>query len=100
VAALTTFLPCYLLTVLPAPYFKKIAANKSVKAFVDGITAAVVGALVGAVIVIASRSITDIPTALIAIAATLVLTYFKKMKEPYIILAAAAIGLVIKFFIL
>jgi chromate transporter len=98
VAALATFLPCYLLTVLPAPYFKKIATNKSVKAFVDGITAAVVGALVGAVIVIASRAITDIPTALIAIAAALALLYFKKLKEPYIILIAAAIGLVIKFF--
>jgi chromate transporter len=99
VAALATFLPCYLLTVLPAPYFKKIAANQSVKAFVDGITAAVVGALVGAVIVIASRSIKDIPTALIAIGATLALTYFKKLKEPYIILIAALIGLILKLFL-
>jgi chromate transporter len=47
VAALATFLPCYLLTVIPAPYFKRIAKNRSIKAFVDGITAAVVGALVG-----------------------------------------------------
>ena len=99
VAALATFLPCYLLTVLPAPYFKKIATNQSVKAFVDGITAAVVGALVGAVIVIASRSIKDIPTALIAVAATLALTYFKKLKEPYIILIAAVIGLILKLFL-
>jgi len=63
---------------------------------VDGITAAVIGALVGAVIVIASRSIRDIPTALIAIGATLALTYFKKLKEPYIILIAAVIGLLLK----
>jgi chromate transporter len=96
VAALATFLPCYLLTVLPAPYFKKIAKNQSVKAFVDGITAAVVGALVGAVIVIASRSIRDIPTALIATGATLALVYFKKLREPYIILIAALIGLILK----
>ena len=64
VAALATFLPCYLFTVIPAPYFKKIAKNTSIKAFVDGITAAVIGALVGSVIVIATRSITDIPTAI------------------------------------
>ena len=96
VAALATFLPCYLLTILPAPYFKKISKNQSIKAFVDGITAAVIGALVGAVIVIASRSITDIPTALIAIGATLALIYFKKLKEPFIILIAAVIGLIIK----
>jgi len=96
VAALATFLPCYLLTILPAPYFKKIAKNQSIKAFVDGITAAVVGALVGAVLVIASRSITDIPTALIAIAATLTLIYVKKAKEPYLILVAGVIGIILK----
>ncbi|UEG48999.1 chromate transporter [Ferruginibacter lapsinanis] len=98
VAALATFLPCYLFTVLPAPYFKKIAANKSVKAFVDGITAAVVGALLGAVIVIATRSIVDIPTALIAVATGFLLIYYNKIKEPYIILAAALIGVLLKEF--
>lgn len=96
VAALATFLPCYLLTIIPAPYFKKIAQNQSIKAFVDGITAAVVGALVGAVIVIATRSITDIPTALIAITTVFALIYMKKLQEPYIILVAAAIGILIK----
>ncbi len=99
VAALATFFPCYLFTILPAPYFKKIAGNKSVKAFVDGITAAVIGALVGAVIVIATRSIVDIPTALIAIATVFVLIYVKKVREPYIIAIAAVLGLIIKSFL-
>jgi chromate transporter len=98
VAALATFLPCYLFTILPAPYFKKIVKNKPVKAFVDGITAAVVGALVGAVVVIATRSIVDIPSALIAIAAVGLLIYFKKLKEPYLILMAAVAGLLLKSF--
>ena len=96
VAALATFFPCYLLTVLPAPYFSRIAKNQSVKAFVDGITAAVVGALLGAVIVIGSRSILDITTAVIAIAAVLSLLYIKKIQEPYLILAAAILGIIIK----
>ena len=99
VAALATFLPCYLFTVIPAPYFKKIAKNKSIKAFVDGITAAVIGALVGAVIVIATRSIIDIPTALIAVASVLALIYIKKIQEPYIILVAAIVGLILKTFL-
>ena len=99
VAALATFLPCYLFTVIPAPYFKKIAKNQSIKAFVDGITAAVVGALVGAVIVIASRSITDIPTALIAIVTILALLYVKKIQEPYIIGIAAIAGIIIKLIV-
>jgi chromate transporter len=96
VAAIATFLPCYLFTVLPAPYFKKIAKNTSIKSFVEGITAAVVGALFGAVIIIAIRSIIDIPTALIAVAALLVLIYYKKIQEPYIILIAALVGLLVK----
>lgn len=100
VAALATFLPCYLFTVIPAPYFKKISKNQSVKAFVDGITAAVVGALVGAVFVIASRSITDVPTFLISIATGFSLIYFKKLQEPYLILMAGILGIILKNYIL
>lgn len=96
VAALSTFLPCYLFTVIPAPYFKKISGNQSVKAFVEGITAAVIGALTGAVIVIATKSISDILTALIAVAAILILLYFRKIQEPYVIAVAAVLGIFIK----
>jgi chromate transporter len=96
IAALAIFLPCYLLTIIPAPYFKKISKNLSIKAFVDGITAAVVGALVGAVIVIALRSIIDVPTGIIAVLSAAALFYFKKLKEPYIIGIAAIIGLILK----
>jgi chromate transporter len=80
-----------------APSFKKIAKNTSIKAFVDGITAAVIGALVGSVIIIGLRSVIDIPTALIAVAAVLALIYIKKIQEPYLIAAAAVIGILIKF---
>ena len=96
VASVATFLPCYLFTVIPAPYFRRFAKNNAIKAFVDGITAAVVGALAGAVIVIASKSIRDVPTALIAISTLLGLVYIRKLKEPIIILIAAAIGILLK----
>ena len=96
IAALATFLPCYLFTVLPAPYFHKYGKHPSVKAFVDGITAAVVGALAGAVIVIAIRTIKDIPTAIIALLTIVVLLKMKKVKEPLIILIAAIAGLLLK----
>ena len=56
-------------TLLPAPYFKKYGKLHGVLAFVDGITAAAVGAITGSVIVIARRSIVDIPAALIALTA-------------------------------
>ena len=99
VAALATFLPCYLLTVIPAPYFNKIAKNTSIKAFVDGITAAVIGALAGAIIVIASNSIVDIPTVIIAVTTGLSLLYIKKLKELPLILIGALLGLVIKIWL-
>ena len=96
VAALATFLPCYLFTIAMAPYFHKIAENNSIKAFVDGITAAVVGALVGSVFVIASRTIIDIPTLLIAVITIFTLLYSKKIQEPLVILIAAVLGILIK----
>jgi len=96
VAALATFLPCFLFTVVMTPYFKKIVKNKSIKAFVDGITAAVIGALVGSVVVIASRSIIDIPTAAIALTTGAALIYVKKIQEPHLIVAAAILGVLIK----
>src|SRR5439155_2182954 len=96
VAAITTFLPCYLFTILPAPYFHKYGKHPSIKAFVDGITAAVVGALAGSVIVIAIRTIRDIPTAIIAVATIVILLRVKKIKEPQIILVAALIGIILK----
>jgi uncharacterized membrane protein len=52
---------------------------------------------VGAVIVIAMRSIIDIPTALIALTTVLVLVYIKKIQEPQIILVAAIIGLLLNW---
>lgn len=106
VAALATFIPCYLLTVIPAPYFKKIAKNLSIKAFVDGITASVVGALTGAVAIIAYRTFVDtegginfIPIAF-AVVTALVLTKYKNIKEPHIILVAAVLGFIIKTYLL
>ncbi|KAF3996017.1 chromate transporter [Glaciimonas immobilis] len=95
VAALGTFIPCYLFTVIPAPYFKKYGKLPGVLAFVDGITAAAIGAITGSVIVIARRSIIDIPTALIALVTVALLWKFKKLQEPIVIASAAIIGLIV-----
>ncbi|MFZ6780205.1 chromate transporter [Undibacterium sp. Ji83W] len=95
VAALATFLPCYLFTVIPAPYFKKYGKLPGVIAFVDGITAAAIGAIAGSVLVIARRSILDVPTAVIALVSIILLWKFKKLQEPVIVAAAAVLGLVI-----
>ncbi len=95
VAAIATFVPCYLITIIAAPHFKKWGKNPSVIAFVDGITAAAIGAIAGSVVVIAQRSILDIPTAILAIGATILLWKFKKIPEPFVVLGAALLGLII-----
>jgi chromate transporter len=94
VASIATFLPAYLLTILPAPYFKRYGKHPGVAAFVDGVTAAAIGAISGAVVVLGRRSVTDLPTALIAAAAVLLLWKWK-VPEPLLILAATIIGLLL-----
>ncbi|WP_176015896.1 chromate transporter [Burkholderia sp. BCC0398] len=95
VAAAGTFLPCYLFTVLPAPYFKKYGRLPAILAFVDGVTAAAVGAITGSVIVLARRSIVDVPTALMALATIVLLVRFRKLSEPMVVGGAAVIGLIV-----
>jgi chromate transporter len=99
VAALATFLPCYLFTIIPAPYFKKYGKHPGIKAFVDGVTAAAVGAIAGAVLVLGKRQLTDITSVIIALITIAVLLKFKKIQEPFVILAAAIAGFVIKNFL-
>ena len=95
VAAAATFIPCYLLTILPAPYFKKHGKRPGIVAFVDGVTAAAIGAITGAVIVIGQRSITDFVTAALALITVGVLWRFKKFPEPLVVVVAALAGLVL-----
>ncbi|QHV94033.1 chromate transporter [Spirosoma endbachense] len=96
VAALATFLPCYLLTVLPAPYFKKYGKHPGIKAFVDGVTIAAVGAIAGAVVVLARRQLVDLPAVGIALVTILLLYRFKKLPELGVIAAAAIIGILLR----
>jgi chromate transporter len=96
VAALGVFLPCYLFVIIPAPFFRRIAANRQIKAFVDGVTAAATGAIAGAAVVLGRRAIVDVTTAVIAVATLAVLLRTRKVPEPLLILAAGAVGLALK----
>jgi chromate transporter len=96
VAAAATFLPCYLFTVIPAPYFKKYGKHPAIKAFVDGVTAAAIGAIAGAVLVLGKRTLTDLPTLAIASITAAILFRFKKLPEPLVIAVAALVGIVLK----
>lgn len=97
IAALGTFLPCYLFTIIPAPYFKKHGKRPGIAAFVNGVTAAAIGTITGAVIVLGRRSIMDIPTALLAVVTVGLLWKGKSISEPLVVLGAAVVGLVVKY---
>lgn len=94
-AALGVFLPVYLVVILLAPSYKRWARNPQLNAFVRGVTAAATGAIAGAVIVLARRSVYDLPTALIALVSLAVLMKWK-IPEPVIIAAAGIAGLVLR----
>jgi chromate transporter len=94
VAALGTFIPCYLFTVIPAPYVHRYGKLPSLIAFVDGVTAAAIGAITGAAIVLAKRSIVDVPSAILACVTLLLLWKFKQLQEPIIVAGAAIVGLI------
>ena len=93
-AALGVFLPVYLVVVIAGPFYKKFAGNPQLRAFVQGVTAAATGAITGAIVVLARRSVTDVPTILIAVISLLLL--FKwKIPEPLLISGAAITGLLL-----
>ena len=93
VAALGVFLPCWLFVIVPAPYFRRFAANVTVKAFVDGVTAAATGAIAGAAVVLGRRAIVDVPSGLIALATLAVLGRLRGIPEPVVIVVAGLVGL-------
>lgn len=95
VAALATFLPCYLFTIIPAPYFRKHGKKPGIVAFIDGVTAAAIGTITGAVVVLGKRSIVDLPTIAIALVTAVLLWKVKKLPEPLIVAAAATVGLIV-----
>jgi chromate transporter len=95
-ASLEVFLPPYPLVVFVAPYYRRFAKNRQVKAFVQGVTAAAVGAIAGAAIILSKRAVMDLPTVLIAVVSLLLLLRFKKMPEPLIILGARIVGMTVK----
>ena len=101
VAAIATFLPCYLLTIIPAPYFRRHGKRPGLVAFVDGVTAAAIGAIAGAVIILGRRTIfesghtPDMAKLAIFLVSLVLLWKVKKLSEPILVLAAALVGLAV-----
>ena len=96
VAAFAVFAPPYFFVLVGAPYYRRFADVPQVKAFVQGVTAAAVGAIAGAAYLLARRSLVDLPTVLIALLMFAVVTWTKKIPEPILIVGAGAIGILLR----
>ena len=94
VAAIGIFLPVYIFTILPAPWFRRHRTNPQLQAFTAGATAAASGAIAGAVVVLGQRAIFDIPTAAIALIG-LALLWRYRLQEPLLVAAAGMAGLLL-----
>ena len=98
-AAIGVFLPCYLFVVIPATYFRRAVSNPSVRAFVQGVTAAATGAIAGAAFVLGKRAVVDIPSAAIALGTLAAIIYVRRVPEPLVIGLAGLVGLLAKTWI-
>jgi chromate transporter len=79
---------------VPGRWFLRHRDNPQIKAFVSGATAAAAGALSGAVVVLTRQAVTDWATVAIALVTLAALWRFK-VGEPYVVLAASALGILI-----
>jgi chromate transporter len=95
-AAAGIFLPIWISVAVLAPYYQRIQNHELIRHFVTGITAAVSGALAGAVCVLAVRTITDAGAVGIALGTLLVTSKPLRLPEPLAILIAALIGLTLR----
>jgi chromate transporter len=96
ISATGVFLPPFLFVIVLAPHFRRWSKNEKVRAFVAGVTAAAAGAIGGAAYVLGKRALVDVPTVAIALVTLLLLVKARKIPEPVVILAAGAVGLVLK----
>jgi chromate transporter len=96
VAAAGVFLPAFVVVLIVAPRFRRIQQDGRARAFAAGVTAAAVGALLGAVVVMATRTLVDAATSAIAVCAFVLLIAKPKVPEPLVLAAAALVGVVLR----
>jgi chromate transporter len=94
-AAIGVFVPSYLVVIATAHRFRAIARKENVRVFVSGVTAAAIGAMTGAAIVLGRRAIIDIPTIVIALV-TFAILLRTKISDLWLIVASAILGVLLR----
>ncbi len=92
-ATVGIFTPPVLFTVIATPLLRRYRRNARLQGFIRGITAAVVGALVGTTVLVARSAIGDALTAGLAAVSLIVIVSWKRFPEPVLVLLAGGVGL-------
>jgi len=95
-AALGVFVPAYAVVVLIARSFQRLAANRPLRAVIDGVTAGATGAIAGAVFVLGRRALIDAGTCIIFAVTFFLVLFAKRIAEPLLILSAGVAGIIIQ----
>ena len=92
-AAAGVFLPALAVVVILAPQFGRMLRNARLRSFVAGVTAAAIGALMGAVVVFSIRTVLDWRAVFIAVSVLAAFIKWPRIPEPAVLAAASAVGL-------
>ena len=92
-ATVGIFLPSVLFTVAATPLLRRYRSNRYLQGFIQGITAAVIGALAGTTVLVAESAIGDLYTAGLGILALVVILKWNKLPDPPVVATGAALGL-------
>lgn len=93
VSSIGIFSPSWFFTLGAAPFYQRIIRHKTVEHAVAGISAAAVGAIAGAGVIIARDALSDTLTWAIALASMFVLVQLRRIPEGILIGLAACAGI-------
>jgi chromate transporter len=93
VATIGIFLPSFILVLVAAPILARHRSNRSVQGFVKGAYAAAIGTILGACLLLGRIAIGDWLTAVVALAALVVLFRWK-VSNPLLMAVTALVGLI------
>ena len=93
VSTIGIFLPSFLLVLIVAPILIRYRQNPNVQGFIKGASAAAIGTILGACVLLGKIAIGDWLTGLLALA-SLVVLFRWKVSNPVLVAATAIIGLI------
>ena len=96
VATLGIFLPSFIFVAILNPLVPRLRDSEWTAALLDGVNVAALGLMAGVTVILGRAAFVDIPTVILALVAAVLLFRFK-ISTIWLVLGAAAIGLLLSF---